>query len=147
MLATLGCNLRMIESCQPVAQLLEDGLLRARADEDTSVIAQRMRLYNGDALDLLPTLARRQRPDVVYLDPMYPPREKSAAVKKEMQMLQVLTDAPSDGATLLELALKCADRRVVVKRPVHAGPLGDKPPQACVNSPKTRYDIYIPASR
>jgi len=33
---------------------------------------------------------RQQRPDVVYLDPMFPPRQKSALVKGEMQLLHRL---------------------------------------------------------
>ncbi|MEM7294182.1 MAG: class I SAM-dependent methyltransferase [Pseudomonadota bacterium] len=143
-LASLGCRIRMIENCKPIAQLLEDGLLRARGEANIDVIAQRMLLFNGDAIDLIPQLSRRAPADVIYLDPMYPPREKSAAVKKEMQMLQVLADPSANNSALLECALKHALKRVVVKRPGSAEPISEAPPQACVKSPNTRFDIYIP---
>ena len=73
-------------------------------------------------------------PHVCYLDPMFPPRTKSSAVKKKMQLLQGLLgegseDADQEGRVeeeraLLHVALALAQRRVVVKRPIHAPPLG-----------------------
>ena len=143
-LASLGCQMRMIENCKPVAQLLEDGLLRARSDMETDIIAQRMLLFNGDALDLIPTLAKRSPVDVIYLDPMFPPRDKSAAVKKEMQMLQEVAGPSDNNASLLACAMEYALKRVVVKRPGSAPAISEIPPQACVKAPNTRFDIYIP---
>lgn len=143
-LATLGCKVRMIEHCLPVVQLLEDGLLRARAEAATIEIANRMQLYSGNALQLIPVLARNASPDVIYLDPMYPPRNKSAAVKKEMHMLQVLAGKGGDNTALLQCALKHAARRVVVKRPAKAAAIGDSVAHACIKSANTRYDIYLP---
>jgi 16S rRNA (guanine1516-N2)-methyltransferase len=143
-LATLGCKIRMIEHCLPVVQLLEDGLLRARGSAATVEIANRMQLHNGDALELIPLLAKKEYPDVIYLDPMYPPRNKSAAVKKEMQMLQLLAGKGGDNKALLQCALQHAGKRVVVKRPVWASAIGDSVAHACVESTNTRYDIYLP---
>ena len=37
-------------------------------------------------------------PDVVYLDPMYPHKTKSALVKKEMRVFQSLVGADEDAA-------------------------------------------------
>ncbi len=145
-LASLGCRVKMIEQCPPVVQLLEDGLLRARGDPNTLKIAMRMLLYGGNALELIPTLAEKQTPDVIYLDPMYPPRNKSAAVKKEMQMLQALARRGGDNAALLHCALKHAGTRVVVKRPGKAPAIGNGVVHACIKSANTRYDIYLPAS-
>jgi len=53
---------------------------------------QRMDLKHGDAVEVLPTLSEdNQRPHVVYLDPMYPPRAHvhSALPRKEMNVLRL----------------------------------------------------------
>ena len=81
-------------------------------------------------------------PDVIYIDPMYPDRKKSALVKKDMQILQRLHGKDENTAELLDSALKFAKKRVVVKRPVQAETLSQKKPNTCIKSKKTRYDIY-----
>ncbi len=86
--ASLGSEVWMIERSPVVAALLEDGLQRALADAETAPIAQRMHLLAGDAARLLTGLKDAERPDVIYLDPMFPPRQKSALVKKEMRLFQ-----------------------------------------------------------
>ena len=81
-------------------------------------------------------------PDVIYIDPMYPERKKSALVKKEMQILQRLHGEDDGNEQLLALALRYARKRVVVKRPINAEILSDIKPNTSVRSKKTRYDIY-----
>ena len=80
--------------------------------------------------------------DVVYLDPMFPERKKSAKVKKQMQAFHAIvgTDADADG--LLALALNVATYRVVVKRPAGANYLAEKKPSYSLEGKSTRYDIY-----
>ena len=82
-------------------------------------------------------------PDICYLDPMFPPRKKkSSAVKKDMAMLHSLlgtavtsvvkegeerdetTDRIHEEQALLMAAYNTAERRVVVKRPISALPIG-----------------------
>lgn len=75
------------------------------------------------------------RPDICYLDPMFPPRTKSAAVKKNMQILHGLFQTNRtmsedrkrsiEERELLRVALSLAKSRVVVKRPANAPALGD----------------------
>ena len=43
----------------------------------------------------------------------------------------------------LEVALGCARRRVVVKRPRRAGWLNERKPNSSIESKKTRYDLYV----
>lgn len=81
---------------------------------------------------------------MVYIDPMYPERKKSALVKKNMQVLQRLHEKDDKASELLEIALLFAKKRVVVKRPLQAGTLNDRIPGACIKSKKTRYDVYLP---
>jgi len=51
---------------------------------------------------------------------------------------------------LLTMAMRCADKRVVLKRPANSQPLisadGRLKPQGEVTSGKTRFDIYITRS-
>ena len=81
-LATLGCAVQLVERSKVVGALLEDGLRRAQADTEVSVIASRMSLSVGQAAEVMRTLPDAERPDVVYLDPMYPHGDKTALQKK-----------------------------------------------------------------
>lgn len=142
MLAALGCRLRLIERSPVAAALLADGLRRAALHEDTAPIAARMQLIRADAVEYLRQLAEAQRPAVIYLDPMYPERRKSALVKKEMRLFRRLVGEDQDADALLQAALQAARRRVVVKRPRHAPPLAGQPPSFTLSSENTRYDVY-----
>ena len=81
--------------------------------------------------------------DVVYLDPMFPHRKKSALVKKEMRVFQQLLGSDDDADSLLAPARELAGKRVVVKRPAYAEPLADVPPAMAITSKKHRFDVYI----
>ncbi|MCF6281667.1 MAG: class I SAM-dependent methyltransferase [Candidatus Polarisedimenticolaceae bacterium] len=138
--ATLGCHITLMERSPVIAALLEDGLRRAMDDEDTSEIASRMQLLQGDAAALI---AAQPRADVIYLDPMYPESGKKAQVKKEMQLFRQLVGPDLDSEALLAVALKHALKRVVVKRPAKAVALNGPKPSAHISSPNTRYDLYF----
>ena len=130
-LAALGCRVVALERSALFAALLRDGLKRAGSD---------MQLVVGDASEYMAALADDERPDVVYLDPMFPERRKSAAVKKEMQYMQELL-GEDNAAALFEAARKCALQRVVVKRPVHAPELA--PPNHTFKGKTVRFDVYV----
>ena len=142
-LASLGCEVLLLERSPVIAALLQDGLQRALRDPTTEPIARRIRLQQADAINYLENLDAGQRPEVVYLDPMYPKRDKSALVKKEMRVLQRLVGSDPDSGALLAVALHRARYRVVVKRPVGSPWLGDIAPTTSVKSPNTRYDVYV----
>ena len=139
-LATLGCEVTMMERMPIVAALLEDGLERAQLSSEVNDIAQRMSLIHASSIQNM-TLA--QQPDVIYLDPMYPHREKSAAVKKEMRVFQSLVGEDLDADSLLAPALALAKYRVVVKRPSYAPPLAGKAPSTSIKMKKNRFDVYV----
>ena len=81
--------------------------------------------------------------EVIYLDPMFPERKKSAAVKKEMRILQaLLQDEVGNEEQLLELSLTKASHRVVVKRPKQAPPIKGLAPGYALQGKSTRFDIY-----
>ncbi len=142
-LASLGCQVTLVERVAAIYALLDNGIIRARQDADTADIANRMELINADAIDYLQTIPTDKHFDVIYLDPMYPERGKSSLVKKEMRYFHAIAGQDSDADSLLLQALQCKVRRVVVKRPISATALADKKPDAIVSSKNTRYDIYL----
>ena len=143
-LACLGCTVCLIERSPIVAALLRDGLRRATHDAEIGqMVRERLHFHSGDGRECLPRLtANQQRPDVVYLDPMYPHRQKSAWVGKEMRLLRQLAGDDADAPALLAVALACAGHRVVVKRPRLAPSLSGPPPTARIIAPNTRFDLY-----
>ncbi len=148
-LASLGCPVTLIERSAILFTLIENAIERASLNDSfQAIIEQGFHVYNCDANDYiteqlaLPPPLARPAPDVIYIDPMYPERKKSALVKKDMQILQRLHGKDNDAAELLENSLHYAKKRVVVKRPVHAETVNDRPPNTYVKSKKTRYDIY-----
>lgn len=142
LLASLGCRITLLERSSVVAALLEDGLRRARQAEGLRDSAERLTLLVGDAKTLLPTL--EPRPEVVYLDPMYPERGKSALKRKEMRFFRALVGDDSDAGELLELALKVATKRVVVKRPSKGERLAGRKPHGVLPGKTVRFDLYFP---
>lgn len=143
-LASLGCQLTLLEQQLLLAALIEDGLTRAANDSDIAGIVAKMSLLNVNAVDYLIALSETNWPDVIYLDPMYPSRDKSALVKKDMQILHQLVGNDETGEALLAIALQRAKKRIVVKRPKGAPLLNAVKPVAEVASKNTRYDIYAP---
>ena len=142
-LASLGARVTLLERSPVVGALLEDALRRAY-DSAVADITTRMTLDIGDAVDYLQTLS--ERPDVIYLDPMYPHTNKGAnkraLQKKEMQLFQQLVGQDEDAAELLAVARRVARNRVVVKRPAGAPFLGDARPQGRLESKNTRFDLH-----
>ncbi|MGM0595094.1 MAG: class I SAM-dependent methyltransferase [Pseudomonadota bacterium] len=147
-LASLGCRVTLIERSPVVAALLEDGLARAREDAGIGPwVAERMVLIQADAVSWMAHLAEMDFPEVVYLDPMFPHKRKSALVKKEMRLLQGLLGGDSDADALLPMALRIARKRVVVKRPDSAPHLAAMTPSMSISSKKHRFDVYVRAAR
>lgn len=146
-LATLGAEVLLVERVAVIAALLEDGLARAQAQADPEVreIVARMRLVHGDAAGDLVSLVAGSgvAPQVIHLDPMFPHREKSALVKKEMRLFRALAGDDADASRLLESALDVATHRVVVKRPRRAPPIAGPPPRHVLEGKTSRYDLYV----
>ena len=144
-LACLGCQVQMIERHPIIAALLSDGLRRARLDAQVMGIVQRMPLLIGDAIELMLAWTEAA-PQVVHLDPMFPSRDKSALVKKEMRLFKPLVGADDDAPDLLAAALALATHRVVVKRPRKAPTIAGIPPTYSLDGKSSRYDIYVKKS-
>lgn len=139
LLAYRGFRVTLIERQPLLFTLLEQGIVRAQAESATAAVAARMDVVCADSSDYL---AARHF-DAVYLDPMYPVREKKSKVKKDMQILHVLLgDVANDHDALLSGARHSARRRVIVKRPQSAPYLAQARPDWQIHAPNTRFDIY-----
>lgn len=142
-LASLGCEVVMLER-NPIAYLLlQDGLQRAKQDPETATIAARISLLHADAKAWLENPAQTGF-DVVYLDPMFPEPDKRAKSKKDMAAFQILVGGDPDADALLLPARKLAGKRVIVKRPRHAPWLADEKPNFVFEGESTRFDGYLP---
>lgn len=146
-LACLGCSMTLLERSPVIVELINNAIHRASDNEDfKSMLETGFKVINQSSIEYLTESSKKDnsvRPDVIYLDPMYPDRKKSASVKKNMQILQKLLGKDEDTQELLETALKVAKKRVVVKRPKGAEQLSEVKPTYAVESKKTRYDVYI----
>lgn len=140
-LAASGCLVTMCERSPVIAALLQDGLARASQDATLSPIVQRMTLLQIEAADYLQKL--EVQPDVIYFDPMYPESGKTAAKRKSMTFFRNLIGDDNDAEEVLELAREIALKRVVVKRPLKAKPLGTKKPSVSIKGRTTRFDLYL----
>ncbi len=80
--------------------------------------------------------------DIVYVDPMYAAKRKTAASTKEVLALRELVGSPSEPLeTIIERALQIARKKVVLKRPLH-----EKIPFISNHSfegSSTRYDVFL----
>lgn len=148
-LACLGCSMTLVERSPIITELIRDAIKRAIEDEHFQTILKKgFKVINKSSIDYLTKLSNESldisnHPDVIYLDPMYPDKKKSASVKKNMQILQKLLGKDEDTQALLDISLKIAKKRVVVKRPKGAENLTELKPSYTVESKKTRYDIYL----
>lgn len=145
LLASLGCEVMLIERQPIIAALLEDGLQRALASAELEVIVARMRLIQGDAIGCMRHWDG-DTPQVIYLDPMFPHRDKSALVKKEMRLFRPLVGDDGDAPALFEAALVLASHRVVVKRPRKAPAISQASPSYSLEGKSSRFDIYTKRS-
>ena len=145
-LASLGCQVTMLERHPVVFALLADGLQRAQelsADEDLLSIVNRMSVQFNNATKLTSEADPTAPPQVVYLDPMFPHSKKSAKVKKDMQFFHELVAMDDDADELLPWAMALASHRVVVKRPRVSPFLADKPPSLQFVGKSNRFDVYV----
>lgn len=146
-LACLGCPVTLIERSPIIVELINNAIMRAQQSESfIKILEKGFKVIQASSIDYLSKLPQAKDavlPEVIYMDPMYPERKKSASVKKNMQLLQQLLGQDTDTNELLETALNTALKRVVVKRPKGAAPLSNMSPTYEVSSKNTRYDVYI----
>jgi len=141
LLASLGSQVTLIERSDIIHELLAAGMEAARqAGGQYKDIIERMTLIHGDSIELLPSM----HADVVLVDPMHPPRKKSALVKAEMRAIRDIVGFDKDQRLLVETALAMTAKRVVLKWPAQAAPLaGLRPASHQIIGKSIRYDVFM----
>lgn len=140
LLAAAGFTVFLHERNPVIAALLHDAMARASLDPALAEAAKRMHLAVGDSVQALRECACH--PDVVLLDPMFPGRNKSAAVKKKLQLLQQLERPCDDERELLDAAFAAHPRKIVVKRPQKGPFLAGRKPDYSLEGKAIRFDCF-----
>jgi 16S rRNA (guanine1516-N2)-methyltransferase len=146
MLAQAGFTVHGIERNKYLAVMLTFALEQLKLNpspEDS--FRDRLSFLQGEALALLNSQldSPKDIPEVIYYDPMYPLKKKSALPSKEMQALRELNGTSGEDPELLLRALELGTKRIVVKRPLRAPPVIAKPTAEMIGK-LVRYDIYSP---
>ncbi len=142
LLAAAGFHVVMYECNETIAALLEDALERAADHPVLGPVVARMELIRGDSIAAM--RAMTTPPDVIYLDPMFPQRTKSAAVGKKFQLLHLLEAPCPNEEELLAAAVAAHPRRIVIKRPLKGAWLAGVKPDFSMSGKAVRYDGIVP---
>ena len=135
-----GEELTLYEQNPVVAVLLKDALRRAKKHPKLKDIAARMQLVEGNSIDELKS--RVDDIDLIYLDPMFPGRQKSGLINKKLQLIQKLEPPCSDEVKLFEAAIQAKPSKIIVKRPLKSPFLAGKNPTYELKGKAIRYDCY-----
>ena len=124
-----------------VAALLKDAIRRAKKNQILKDIAGRMKVVEADSVESMSKLL--DPVDVIYLDPMFPARQKSSLINKKLQLIQKLEPPCSEETDLFDAALKVCPSRIIVKRPLKSECLAGREPSYTLKGKAIRYDCYV----
>ena len=141
LLAAAGYEVILFEQDAVIAALLRDALRRAREEDRLREIVGRMRLTEGNSIALMPGLGIT--PEIVYLDPMFPPRKKSGLIQKKLQLIQKLEQPCADEQELYAAAVSLRPKKIIIKRPLNGALLAGKKPSYTVKGKAIRYDVVV----
>ena len=134
LMASFGCEVTALESHPFVFHFVKRQLERQKPP------SLFLELLLEDSLKYLQSL--KEKPDIIFIDPMFGGRKKSLS-QKPLRILKSLTGATQNKELIFEWALKKAKKKVIVKR--------HKLDQAlnphfiyCVRGHSTCYDIFCP---
>lgn len=136
-LAQLGYIVEAVERNPMIYLCLQNALESLRASD--SDLAARLKFHFSSAQDFIAHHAENF--DVVYFDPMFPQKIKSALPRQEMVFFKNLVGSDNDAADVVGQILKLKNiKRLAVKRPLQAPPL--MAPNGQIKGKLIRYDIY-----
>jgi len=144
LLAAAGYEVLMFEKDPVIAALVKDSIRRGRNIPELKEAACRMHIFEMNSIDVMKNFSRTC-PDVVYLDPMFPERNKSGLVKKKFQLLHYLEKPCDDEAELLEAAVCAGPKKIIIKRPLKAPYLAGARPSYSLSGKTIRYDVIVKA--
>lgn len=140
LIAANGYDVTLHEQNPVIALLLKDAIRRAKKQPVLKDIVSRMHVVEGDSVEIL---ANRLDPvDLVYLDPMFPGRQKSGLIGKKLQLIQKMEAPCSEEEALFDAAIKAGPSKIIVKRPLKAPFLAGRKPNYSLDGKAIRYDCY-----
>ena len=140
-LAAAGFHVTLFERNPVIYALLRDALERAALDPQLADIAARMTAVYGDSIAAM--AQADPTPDVVLLDPMFPARQKSALVKKKLQMIQKLEFPCLDEREMMRAAMRAKPKKLIIKRPPKGPWLADIKPDHSIEGKAVRFDCIV----
>lgn len=141
LLAAYGYDVTLCEQNPVIAALLKDALRRAKRCPALKEIAARMNLAECDSIEYMSGLTSPV--DAIYLDPMFPARQKSGLINKKLQLIQKLEPPCSEESDLFRAALQANPSKIIVKRPLKAPTLAGRAPSYTLTGKAIRYDCYV----
>ena len=140
LLAAQGYEVTLFEQNPVIAVLLKDALRRAKKHPVLKDIASRMNLVQDNSVEGMSKLL--DPVDVIYLDPMFPARQKSSLINKKLQLIQKLEPPCSEETDLFDAAISASPSKIIVKRPLKSEFLDGRKPSYTLNGKAIRYDCY-----
>lgn len=141
LLAGAGFHVHLYERNPAIADLLSDALRRGAEDPRLAPVIGRMEFHEEDSIAALSQLPFA--PDIVILDPMFPERRKSGLIKKKFQLLHHLESPCSEEKAMLDAAISCGPRKIVIKRPLKGPYLAGAAPSYSLKGKSIRYDCIV----
>lgn len=141
LLAAAGFSVKLYERNPVIAALLKDAVKRASEEPDLAEIAGRMEVLEADSIIALKDIP--EQPDVIFLDPMFPPKDKNSLTKKKFQLLHCLEEPCMDEEELLQSAVLAGPHKIVIKRPLRSAYLGNRRPDYSLKGKAIRYDVIV----
>jgi len=123
-LAFMGFKVTLIERDPIIFTLLQDGFQRGLQCKEIKAVLSKITLVNEDSFDYLKRVYGNGKdtidmPDVIYLDPMYPHRDKVALPKKTMILARRFLPQTAGLEEFLEFTRHYCKHKVVLKRPYY----------------------------
>ena len=141
LLAAAGFKVTLCEYNPVIAALLKDSLARAASVPELAAAVSNITVHAGDSIPFMK--GSGIRPDVIYLDPMFPESGKNALIKKKFQLLRQLELPCSNEEELLEAAVSAGPHKIVIKRPIKGPYLAGRKPSYSVEGKAVRYDCLV----
>ncbi len=156
LLAAAGFHVKMYERNPIIFELLQDALDRATQIPELEKIVARMKAFNQCSIEAMKDLGTRledeetkekdkptMAPDIILLDPMFPERQKSALVKKKLQMIQKLEIPCDDEGAMFFAAIGARPKKLIIKRPPKGPFLAGIKPDYSNKGKAVRYDCFV----
>lgn len=140
-MAAAGNTVTMYEYDALIAAMLRDALKRAEADSDLSDTVSRMELREENSIEAMKTV--RGQYDIIYLDPMFPSKKKSALAKRKFQLLHTVEPPCENGDEMLKAAIEAQPKKIIIKRPVKGEYLAGVAPSYSLSGNAIRYDCLV----